>query len=155
MRSILKSDQNPMSSPPPPDSSEAAKHFEKSGGFGRIAKAIRYSYAGFRHAIRHEAPIREELIALTILVPVSAVLSLSNLEHLILVLTTMLVVLVEFLNSAIETTVDRISLEPHPLAGQAKDLGSAAVFIAVLMWGLTWLVIVGPLVMGLFRKLTA
>jgi len=101
------------------------------------------------------AMTREELIALTILVPVSAVLSLSNLEHLILVLTTMLVVLVEFLNSAIETTVDRISLEPHPLAGQAKDLGSAAVFIAVLMWGLTWLVIVGPLVMGLFRKLTA
>ena len=64
----------------------------------------------------------------------------------------MLVVLVEFVNSAIESTVDRISLERHPLAGQAKDLGSAAVFIAVLMWGLSWRVIVGPVVVHAFRS---
>jgi diacylglycerol kinase (ATP) len=119
--------------------------FKGRGGFRRLANALRYSAAGFRHAIRHEVAIREELIVLAILVPVSAVLPISNLEHLILVLTMMLVVLVEFLNSAIESAVDRVSLERHPLAARAKDLGSAAVLIAVLMWGLSWVVIVGPL----------
>jgi diacylglycerol kinase (ATP) len=57
----------------------------------------------------------------------------------------MLVVLVEFVNSAIETAVDRISLERHPLAGRAKDLASAAVLLAVLMSGLCWVVIAGPI----------
>ena len=131
---------------------EATKSFKSRGGFRRLSSALRYSYAGFRHAFRHEAAIREELMVLAILVPVSTALPVSNLEHLILVLTMMLVVLVEFLNSAIESTVDRISLERHPLAGQAKDLGSAAVFIAVLMWGLSWLVIVGPVVIRAFRN---
>jgi diacylglycerol kinase (ATP) len=133
----------------------APKDLKSRGGFRRLAAALRYSCAGFRHAIRREAAIRQELIALAVLVPVSAALPVSNLEHLLLVLTAMLVVLVEFVNSAIESTVDRISLERHPLAGQAKDLGSAAVLIAVLMWGLTWLVIAGPVVVRLVRKLIA
>lgn len=132
--------------------SDPPKNFKSPGGFRRLLSALRYTSAGFRHAIRHEVAIREELIALAILVPVSAALPVSTLEHLILVLTMMLVVLVEFLNSAIESTVDRISLERHPLAGQAKDLGSAAVLIAVLMWGLSWLVIVGPLVIRWARS---
>jgi diacylglycerol kinase (ATP) len=131
---------------------EAPKSFKSGSSFRRIRSAIGYSFAGFRHAIKHETAIREELIILAVLVPVSAVLPVTDLEHLILVLTMMLVVLVEFLNSAIEATVDRISLERHPLAGQAKDLGSAAVFIAVLMWGLSWLVIVGPVVIRALRK---
>ena len=58
----------------------------------------------------------------------------------------MLVVLVEFLNTAIETTVDRISLEEHPLTGRAKDFACVAVVIAVLMMGLCWVVIVGPVI---------
>ena len=132
--------------------SDTPENFKSPGGFRRLLSALRYTYAGFRHAIRHEVARREELIALAILVPVSAALPVSTLEHLILVLTMMLVVLVEFLNSAIESTVDRISLERHPLAGQAKDLGSAAVLIAVLMWGLSWLVIVGPLVVRWARS---
>ena len=131
---------------------EEPNRLKGRGGFRRLINALRYSYSGFRHAIRHEVAIREELIALAILVPVSVVLPVSNLEHLILVLTMMLVVLVEFINSAIEATVDRISQEFHPLAAQAKDLGSAAVGIAVLMWGLSWLVIVGPVVVHWFRR---
>lgn len=111
-----------------------------------MANACRYSWAGFRHAIRNEAAIREELVLLAVLTPVSAAMHVSAAEHLILVLTMMLVVLVEFLNSAIESTVDRISKERHPLAGQAKDLGSAAVLIALAMCALSWLVIAGPLV---------
>ena len=126
--------------------------FKNRGGFARLTGAFRYSFAGFRHAIRNEPAVRQELAVLVILTPVSAMLPVSNVEHLILVLTMMLVVLVEFLNSAIESAVDRISRERHPLSGQAKDMGSAAVFISVLMWGLSWLVIVGPLVSRAFRS---
>lgn len=119
----------------------------------RLVDACRYSHAGFRHAIRNEAAIREELVLLAALTPASAFFHVSATEHVMLVLSMMLVVLVEFLNSAIESAVDRISLELHPLAGQAKDLGSAAVLISLLMWALTWGAIVGPLaIRAIWRK---
>ena len=118
----------------------------------RLIKALGYSYAGFRHAVLKDAAIRDGLLALAILVPVSILLPVSDMEHLVLVLSMMLVVLVEFVNSAIEAAIDRISLERHPLAGQAKDLGSAAVLIAVLMSGLCWVVIAGPVAMQWFRQ---
>ncbi|HWA88060.1 MAG TPA: diacylglycerol kinase [Opitutus sp.] len=131
---------------------EAAPAPKRRDGFRRLLAALRNSWAGLRHAARHETAIRQELIALAILAPASAFLPVRKLEHLILVLAMLLVLLVEFLNSAIESTVDRISLEHHPLAGRAKDLGSAAVLIALLMCGLAWLVIAGPLVLWLFKK---
>ena len=88
---------------------------------------------------------------MVVLVPVGVLVPVSDIEHLLLMLSLMLVVLVELVNSAIEATVDRISLEHHPLAGQAKDLGSAAVLTAVLMTGLTWTVIVGPVLLRWWR----
>jgi diacylglycerol kinase (ATP) len=127
---------------------ESSKSLKSKGGLARLAKACRYSYDGARHAVKHEAAIRQELIALAVLVPLAALLPVSRIEHLILVLSMMLVVCVEFLNSAIEAAVDHTSVEIHPLAKQAKDLGSAAVGIAVLMSGLCWTVIALPL---LFR----
>jgi len=124
-----------------------------AGGIRRLVDACRNSHAGFRHAVRNEAAIREELILLVILTPVSAFLHVSATEHIMLVLSMMQVVLVEFLNSAIESAVDRVSLERHPLAGQAKDLGSAAVLISLLMWAFTWGAIVGPLALhAIWRK---
>jgi diacylglycerol kinase (ATP) len=123
---------------------QPAEKLKSTGGFGRLIKACGYSWAGLKHAVRKEAAIRQELAALAILVPVSIALPVSPLEHLLLVLSMMLVVVVEFLNSAIEAVVDRVSTEIHPLAGQAKDMGSAAVGLAVLMAGLCWVVIAGP-----------
>lgn len=120
--------------------------FKRARGLRRLVNALGYSYAGLRHAIRHETAIRQELLALVFLVPISALLPVSTLEHLILVLSMMLVVLVEFLNSALESAIDRISLEVHPLSAQAKDLASAAVAVALLMSGLCWAVIAGPVV---------
>ena len=125
---------------------ELRNDLKSKGGLRRLVNALRYSYAGVCHALQNEAAIRQEFIALAVLVPVSAILPVGVVEHLILVLSMMLVVLVEFLNSSIEAAVDRISLERHPLAGQAKDMGSAAVGIAVLMSGLCWAVIAGPVV---------
>lgn len=121
----------------------------KTAGLRRIANAFGHSYAGLRHAISHDSAIRQVLAALAIFVPISVLLPISDIEHLILVISLMLVVLVEVINSAIEAAVDRISLESHPLSKQAKDLGSVAVGIAVLMSGLCWLVIAGPVVLRL------
>ena len=115
-------------------------------GPGRLAGALRYSLAGFRHAARSEAAFQQELIAAAVLVPMALLLPVAAFERLALVLSLLLVLLIELLNSAIEATVDRISAERHPLAGQAKDMGSAAVFVALAMAALCWAVIAGPLV---------
>jgi diacylglycerol kinase (ATP) len=97
--------------------------------------------------VRHEAAIREVVIGVAALTALSALLPVSSLEHLILVLCLMLVVVVEFLNSAVESAVDRISTEHHPLSGLAKDYANVAVVIAVLMACLSWIAIAGPVLM--------
>ncbi len=115
-------------------------------GIPRLVAALKNSLVGLRYAAAHEAAVRQELVAILIGVPVAILLPVGTLEHLILVLSLLLVLLVEILNTAIENTVDRIGLEHHELAGRAKDLGSTAVLIALLMTGLCWIVIAGPVV---------
>ena len=111
--------------------------------------SVRVAVLGLVHGVRQEKPIRRNLLALLGLLPLVVVLPVSRLEHLVLVLSMMLVVLVEFINSAIECTVDRISDETHALSKAAKDLASAAVLVAVLMSGLCWTVIAGPVLFKL------
>jgi diacylglycerol kinase (ATP) len=123
---------------------ESGENISKEGGLSRLIKALGHQYTGVRYAIGKDPAIRQELGAMVVLVPLSALLPVGTLEHLILVLSMMLVVLIEFVNSAIEATVDRISTEHHPLSGQAKDLSSVAVAVAVLMSGLCWVIIAGP-----------
>lgn len=115
-------------------------------------RAFQNTLTGLRHASVHEAAVRQELIALVVLIPVSVLLPVSAVEHLILVLSMLLVLLVELLNTAVEATVDRISLDRHPLSGHAKDLGSAAVFISLCMSVLSWVVIAGPVVLRWARS---
>ena len=114
----------------------------------RLLAAWRCSIAGFRQAFAHEAAFREEVVALAVLTPLALWLPVPRTERLLLVASMLLVLAVELLNSAIEATVDRISLERHPLSGQAKDLGSAAVAVALLISALCWGVIGGPLLVG-------
>ena len=78
----------------------------------------------------------------------AACLPVGTVERLLLVVTTLQVVLVEYLNSSIEAVVDRISTEHHPLAGHAKDLASVAVGLAVLIAGICWIVVTGPLLLA-------
>ena len=115
-------------------------------GPGRLAGALRYSLAGFRHASRFEAAFQQELIALVALMPLAVWLPVAALERLALVVSMLLVLVVELLNSAIEATVDRISRERHPLAAQAKDMGSAAVLVALGISFLCWATVAGPVV---------
>lgn len=122
--------------PPPPS------------GLTRWIRAFANSGAGFRSALKHEAAVRQELAALVVLVPVAVYLPVTAPEKLVLVGSMLLVLIVELLNSAIEATVDRISLERHPLSGRAKDMGSAAVLTSLLFSVVCWVVIAGPLVVA-------
>lgn len=119
-------------------------------GLHRLLNAFGYSLQGFRAAWQNEAAFREEAMLTIVLTPVALLLPVTGLEKLLLILSLLLLVLVELLNSAVEAVVDRIGPELHPLSGRAKDLGSAAVLIACFILGLTWLFIAVPAVLGLF-----
>lgn len=110
-------------------------------GFARIVRATGYSLDGLRAAWRNEAAFRQECIAAAVLVPLGLYLGRTGVERAILVGCLLLVLVAELLNSALEAVVDRISGERHPLAGRAKDLGSAAVFVALLLAAAAWLLV--------------
>ena len=110
----------------------------KNTGFTRIIKAGGYSLQGLRSAWSGEAAFRQECLLVLIVVPVIVLLDLTAIERCLLVLVTALVLIVELLNSAIESAVDRIGLEHHALSGQAKDMGSAAVLVSLLLWCYVW-----------------
>ena len=112
-------------------------------GLRRLMNATRYSIDGFAAAWRHEAAFRQELLACIVLVPVAILVPLAAVEKVLLIGSLLLVLLVELLNTAIEVAVDRDSVEIDPLAKRAKDYGSAAVMIALLIAGMTWVTIVG------------
>lgn len=101
-------------------------------GVARIYRAFCWSMAGLRMAIKHEAAFRQELILFFILLPVGLFLGETGNDKALLVGALFLVLIVELLNSGIETVVDRVGLENHELSGRAKDLGSAAVFLSLV-----------------------
>lgn len=109
-------------------------------GLVRVWNAMFYSFAGLRSAWKHEDAFRQEAILALLLVPLAFLLSSDNIARALMIASVLLVIIVELVNSAIEATVDRISLENHRLAKRAKDIGSAAVFIALMnvlvVWGL-------------------
>jgi len=107
----------------------------------RVLKATMFSLQGLRWAWKYEQAIRQEMIILLIAIPVVLWLDVSPLERLLLLGSWGMVIIVELLNSAVEATVDRIGIEHHKLSGRAKDIGSAAVFCAILLSFATWLVI--------------
>lgn len=107
-------------------------------GLSRILWATRYSWLGIKAAWKNEAAFRQELILMLIMLPAALWLGQTAVERLILIASCFLVVIVELINSAIEAVVDRIGSELHPLSGQAKDMGSAAVFFALLLVGICW-----------------
>ena len=110
-----------------------------NNGIRRILRACVYSAQGFAHAWKHEAAFRQEVILTLLLAPVALWLGQTPIERAMLIGVCFVVLIVEFLNSAIEATIDRFGQEQHELSGRAKDLGSAAVFVSlalvVLVWG--------------------
>lgn len=118
--------------------------FKSRGGARRVFNALRYSLAGLRAAVRHEAAFRQELmlaVPMLLLVPFVAP---GRWQALMMAGSVLAVLVVELLNSALEALADAISLEQHPLLGRAKDLGSAAVMLTLLFAGAVWLVVLWP-----------
>lgn len=107
-------------------------------GLRRILDAAGYSAAGLTTAWRGEEAFRQEVLLGLILAPSALWLGQSAMERLLLVGSWLIVLIVEILNSAVEAVVDRISDDHHPLSGQAKDLGSAAVFLSLVLAALVW-----------------
>ncbi|HOY71068.1 MAG TPA: diacylglycerol kinase [Methylotenera sp.] len=114
--------------------------FKGKTGVSRLVNAFGYSVDGFKAAFKHEDAFRQEVFLSIVLIPLGLYLGKSGVEKAMLIAVVLLVLIVELFNSAIEAAVDHTSLERHPLAKRAKDIGSAAVFvaltIAVSVWGL-------------------
>ncbi len=104
----------------------------------RLVNATRYSLRGLRSAWRGETAFRQEVIAVGLLLVVSLLLDVTPTQRALLILVSLAIPIVELLNSAIEAAVDRIGPERHPLAAQAKDMGSAAVLISLIAAGAVW-----------------
>ena len=107
-------------------------------GIRRIINAFGYSMKGLRAAFKHESAFRQETVLLIILLPIAFLLGQNIVDYSILIGSLMLVLIVELLNSAVEAVVDRVGDEHHKLAGRAKDIGSAAVFVALVNVGVIW-----------------
>jgi len=125
--------------------------YKGNRGVTRAWHAMKNSFAGFRVAIREESAFRQELTLACILVPCGVFVPVDAVSRVLLLGSVLLVLIVELLNSSVEAAIDRISLERHELSRRAKDLGSAAVMVALVMCVLTWGLIVGPLVVGWVR----
>jgi diacylglycerol kinase (ATP) len=122
--------------------------FKSKSGFKRIFSALIYSIAGFRAAWRGEHAFRQEVFVFIIATLAAFLLPVMPLERLLMIGVFVLVLIVELINSAIEAVVDRVSLERNSLSKNAKDFGSAAVLLTLMLAGTTWLVILWPLVFG-------
>ncbi|MEO8643813.1 diacylglycerol kinase [Pseudomonas sp.] len=115
--------------------------FKGQTGLKRILNASGYSLDGLRTAFTGEAAFRQLVWLNVILIPLSFFLNVSRVERALLIAVCLLALIVELLNSAVEAAIDRISLELHPLSKNAKDMGSAAQFVALSMIALVWAVI--------------
>lgn len=110
-------------------------------GLRRMWNALHFSLDGFHAAFRHEDAFRQELALAVLLVPIALVTPATGTGKALMILAVLLVLIVELVNSAIEAVTDRVSLENHALAKRAKDLGSAAVMLALIGVPVIWLVV--------------
>jgi diacylglycerol kinase (ATP) len=114
---------------------------DKPTGITRLIKAFGYSLQGFRHTWREEAAFRQEVCLAVAVVPAGLYLGHTGIERALLVWPMLQILVVEILNSAVEAVVDRGGTERHPLAGMAKDMGSAAVMLSFALLGTVWALI--------------
>ena len=113
--------------------------FKGKTGIRRVWNALHYSFAGLRAAFSCEDAFRQEVLLAALLIPASFALPVGGVGRALMIASVLLVLIVELLNSAIEAAVDRVSLDRHHLAKRAKDIGSAAVLLALINVFLVWL----------------
>ena len=122
----------------------AVEEFKGKQGLRRLINALGYSRDGLASAWKHEAAFREEVLLAAIALPLGLWLGHGGIEKALLVGTILLVLVVELLNSAVEAVVDRVSDEHHELSKRAKDIGSAAVLVTLLLAAAVWALILAP-----------
>lgn len=115
--------------------------YKGKSGLKRILNATSYSISGFKAAYQNEAAFRQIVLINVVLIPVSFFLDVTRGEHALMIIVCLFAIIVELFNSAIEAVVDRVSLEKHQLSKNAKDMGSAAQFVALSIIVATWLII--------------
>ncbi|MEW6427367.1 MAG: diacylglycerol kinase [Thermodesulfobacteriota bacterium] len=112
--------------------------YKNGSGWNRLRSAFGWSLAGLASAFHNEVAFRQELVMAAVLLPTGLWLGKGGAEKAMLCSSVFLVLLAELLNSAIESVVDRVGTEKHPLSGRAKDIGSAAVLLALFNLGMVW-----------------
>ena len=124
---------------------------DKNGGLGalfkrRVINTTIYSWRGLKQGWKSEEALRVELILAAVLMPVALWVPVTAAERALLITVMAIVLIAEILNSAVEAVVDRVGEEFHPLSGKAKDMGSAAVFVAMMLFAVVWTIILIPLI---------
>ena len=114
---------------------------DKKTGPARLTRAFGSTWRGFASAWREEEAFRQECLLTVLVVPLGLWLGENGVERALLVGPMFIVLAIELVNSAVEATVDRIGVERHPLSAIAKELGSAAVFVAFLLLGVDWVLV--------------
>ena len=115
-----------------------ASEYKGKTGIRRLFNATIYSVQGLRFAWVNEAAFRQEVTAAIVLIPLALWLDVTSVERILLLASVISVMVVELLNTAVEAAIDRIGSEKHELSGRAKDLGSAAVLLTMLMTAFCW-----------------
>jgi diacylglycerol kinase (ATP) len=130
-----------------PDSLESPH--KGQSGIRRLINALFYSLSGLNLAFRHESAFRQEIALAVVLIPLACFLPVGAVERVLLIASVLLVLIVELLNSSVEAAIDRIGFDTHRLSKRAKDLGSAAVLIALTALLITWVLLAGPIALQL------
>jgi len=123
------------------DSGQVESPHKGKTGLRRIWNALFYSFDGLKAAYRHEDAFRQEVWLALVLIPLALLLPVSGIGKALMMASVLMVLIVELLNSAVEATVDRVSLEHHRLAKRAKDIGSAAVLFSLINVAVVWLLV--------------
>ena len=118
--------------------------FKGKTGIRRLVNAFFYSCSGLADAFRHESAFRQEVLLAAILIPTALVIPATVVERALLIASVLLVIIVELLNTSVEVAIDRISFDHHSLSKRAKDIGSAAVFMSLVLLATVWGLIVIP-----------
>jgi len=132
-----------------PEAELAESPHKGQRGLRRLFNAFLYSLSGLRLAFRHESAFRQEIALATVLLPLACILPVEPVERALLFASVFLVLVVELLNSSVEAAVDRIGLDTHRLSKRAKDLGSAAVLLALVALTIVWALLAIPALMRL------
>ena len=120
-------------------------------GLRRLVNALFYSLSGLRLAFHHESAFRQEIVLAAVLIPLALVIPVASTDRVLLIGTVLLVMIVELLNSSVEAAVDRIGFDTHRLSKRAKDIGSAAVLVALVLLATTWALLGAPKIIELLQ----